>query len=662
MNGIFIFSHEETDHSLIVHKLREKYITDRLDILVRKRLFDWATAIAIKEEQTEDVNQALKNASQKFPCMHCLFSMIFGRYIEPSYVIEKYLDAQRIHNLADYLMKVHEAGLAVKEHTTMLFKCYTMLQEVPKIDEFIKVASMRNYDLGAAIETCRDSGYARFALDIALNQSYHEMYVTILIEDFKVGAVLLTCKFNARVTYPLLFSPFRDFTKAIQYMRTLNPPIACSLIMKFGRTLMKHQPNSSLTFINQIMRDYKPGVEVFIPLFLDCNDRLQVFLSTFLQSSPVGNEPNAVSHTTGSTAVLTYLELLLRSYKYCRVTPERAEEKSLEVSDRVDAVVENSQGNKKTNSDLNRLSSLSQSIMKLLKEHCTQKEEDIRTALNLCHVYEFEPGLVYCSEKSQNYQLPLGFFIHEKNVEGLLSYCLKCGLNDPILWTEALSFFASSVYTDTYLLRLPDSQSAMLEVLKHIGRHRLLPPLGVLDILKEHPNVTISTVKPQLFSSSLEMFVHAVIVQESLRFFKTVSGILKEYLLSSFDRSSATLATSTVRLERDNLEIERMREDITKIKTSVKLFQQKKCSQCDLVLDLPSVYFYCGHSYHMYCLSSDSVCQKCETNIRSKQMMLEQRELQGRNAEDFFKFLRGSGDGLDYIASCFGKGMFSKLT
>jgi hypothetical protein len=59
--------------------------------------------------------------------------------LEPSYVIKKFLDAQRIHNLTLYLQKLHEAGLANANHTTLLLNCYTKLKDVDKLNKFIKV-------------------------------------------------------------------------------------------------------------------------------------------------------------------------------------------------------------------------------------------------------------------------------------------------------------------------------------------------------------------------------------------------------------------------------------------------------------------------------------------------------------------------------------------
>jgi hypothetical protein len=50
--------------------------------------------------------------------------------LEPSYVIRKFLDAQRIHNLTSYLQALHERGLANGDHTTLLLNCYTKLKVI----------------------------------------------------------------------------------------------------------------------------------------------------------------------------------------------------------------------------------------------------------------------------------------------------------------------------------------------------------------------------------------------------------------------------------------------------------------------------------------------------------------------------------------------------
>jgi len=57
-------------------------------------------------------------------------------YVQPSYVIRKFLDSQRLKNLTAYLEKVHEKGMATKEIDTLLLTCYTKLNDEGKILNF----------------------------------------------------------------------------------------------------------------------------------------------------------------------------------------------------------------------------------------------------------------------------------------------------------------------------------------------------------------------------------------------------------------------------------------------------------------------------------------------------------------------------------------------
>lgn len=72
----------------------------------------------------------------------CLFFCSTIGKLEPSYVIRKFLDAQRIHNLTAYLQALHRQSLANADHTTLLLNCYTKLKDSSKLEEFIKVPSV----------------------------------------------------------------------------------------------------------------------------------------------------------------------------------------------------------------------------------------------------------------------------------------------------------------------------------------------------------------------------------------------------------------------------------------------------------------------------------------------------------------------------------------
>ncbi|RKO86818.1 hypothetical protein BDK51DRAFT_22887 [Blyttiomyces helicus] len=105
--------------------------------------------------------------------------------LEPSYVIRKFLDAQRIHNLTSYLHSLHERGLANSDHTTLLLNCYTKLKDSRRLDAFIRSERDAAFDVETAIRVCRSGGYHEHALWLAEKFAQHGAYLQIQVDDLQ---------------------------------------------------------------------------------------------------------------------------------------------------------------------------------------------------------------------------------------------------------------------------------------------------------------------------------------------------------------------------------------------------------------------------------------------------------------------------------------------
>lgn len=104
---------------------------------------------------------------------------------EPSQVIRKFLDTQRIHNLIEYLEELHEHHKATADHTTLLLNCYAKLKDLEKLEKFIKSPGDLKFDLDTAISMCRQGGYYEQAAYLAEKHGETDLVVDILIEDSK---------------------------------------------------------------------------------------------------------------------------------------------------------------------------------------------------------------------------------------------------------------------------------------------------------------------------------------------------------------------------------------------------------------------------------------------------------------------------------------------
>jgi vacuolar protein sorting-associated protein 11 len=104
--------------------------------------------------------------------------------INPSEIIRKYLDVQRISNLVQILEKLHEEKLANSDHTTLLLNCYARLKDVELLEKFIQ-AEGGEFDVDTAIQVCRQGRYYEQAAYLAKKYGEHDTFIAILVEDLK---------------------------------------------------------------------------------------------------------------------------------------------------------------------------------------------------------------------------------------------------------------------------------------------------------------------------------------------------------------------------------------------------------------------------------------------------------------------------------------------
>jgi hypothetical protein len=214
--SLFIFTGDRK-----MYRLEEIDLSTKLDILFKRNMYTLAINIVNSQQQYSSTNsnpnlnlegistkenQVVQNTINNTEYDYGTLVEIYKRYgdwlyeksdfdnamtqylhtigqLEPSYVIRKFLDAQRIHNLTSYLQALHEAGLANSDHTTLLLNCYTKLKSEDSLDQFIKSEKNINFDVDTAINVCRQAGYFEHAIYLAEAFKYYDLYINIQVED-----------------------------------------------------------------------------------------------------------------------------------------------------------------------------------------------------------------------------------------------------------------------------------------------------------------------------------------------------------------------------------------------------------------------------------------------------------------------------------------------
>jgi len=85
---------------------------------------------------------------------------------------------------------------------------------------------------------------------------------------------------------------------------------------------------------------------------------------------------------------------------------------------------------------------------------------------------------------------------------------------------------------------------------------------------------------------------------------KVTLGVVRDYLMRWISAEQAQIEDNERQIDSYREECDRIRVQIEDIKDKPRVFQASKCSACSQPLDLPSVYFMCGHSFHQHCFES----------------------------------------------------------
>ncbi|KZT23981.1 hypothetical protein NEOLEDRAFT_509554 [Neolentinus lepideus HHB14362 ss-1] len=619
-------------------------------------------------------------------------------YLQASYVIRKFLDAQRIHNLVTYLQELHSVGLANSDHTTLLLNTYTKLKDVSRLDSFIKTESRRTstldgekdelpFDLDTAIRVCRQAGYFEHASYLAKKYERHEDYLRIQIEDAA------------------------NYKDALSYLRQLGSEAAEANLARYGRAMLESlpdettqlliglctstgplsadsderpssarqpSPNTGASYLSYLAlnrttaapptvssdnagtvtpsastikareqpsrrdsgvfegsdsRTSTPGPErgptlsklmlptpvkrpsprLYFAHFVDHLDKFVVFLETValkrwgqtvdesqIQSVPTVIEPPADEDVDKQDQVAvwnTLLELYL----------------SLPSAD--------SPGNN------GQSNSLRDKALLVLKS--SKIPYDSTHALILCSTQQYTPGLLLLWEKMGMYEEVLRFWM-DKDKEGVSSEAsgqvIKCldqyGPANRHLYPLVLRFLTS---TPALLSR---HASDLGRILDYIDNEKIMPPLGVIQVLSRNGVASVGLVKQWLLTR----------IKESREEVQTDKQLTDSYRME----------TKTKLKQVDELsDPERPR-----------VFHVTRCSSCGGQLDLPSVHFMCNHSYHQRCLADhDTECPNC---ARANGVIREIRRNNERLADQHDLFLSDVKEsGFDAIASAYGRSVLN---
>ncbi|KAL4882597.1 hypothetical protein BJY04DRAFT_186476 [Aspergillus karnatakaensis] len=613
-----------------VYRYREKTLQQKLEILYQRNLYILAINLAQKTGVDIYQQNAIYRKYGDFLYQRGDFDTAMQQYLraidntEPSQVIRKYLDTQRIHNLIEYLEELHDHDRASVDHTTLLLNCYAKLKDTKKLDAFIKAPGELKFDLETAIAMCRQGGYYEQAAYLATKYGENDMVVDILIEDSK------------------------KYAEALEYIWRLEPELAYTNLMKYARVLLSNCPlTTTELFIAYYKGEYEPRTQQVEPPRepqAHHNNPLQS-LAAFLPLPLLNSGASARAEPVEIQPILEDKEERVPDYQIPR--PRTAfsafvghpqefitflealiSKESFKKQDKVDLYTTlfemylNAAGRQKDSTEKNKWQSKAKTLIE-------GKDIPISTSsvLLLSDLSEFQEGSTLVREQAGLRSDIFRSFTAAKDTQGAIRALKKYGPEEPQLYVDALTYFASSPRI------LEEAGDELDAVLKRISEDGLMSPLQVIQALSNNAVVTM--------------------------------GRVKKYLSDNIERERKEISSNRRLISSYSAETETKMQELEELGSKPVVFQARRCTSCNRPLDLPTVHFLCKHSFHQRCLNTvgeDAECPACAPE-HSTIKAIRRRQVGSADQHDLFKAeLQRSKDRYGVISEFFGRGVMRPQT
>ncbi|PKS05550.1 hypothetical protein jhhlp_008067 [Lomentospora prolificans] len=621
-----------------VNRYHQRTLQQRLEMLYQRNMFPLALELA----QSAGMDNKQQSSIYKRFGDHLYqkgdYDAAMVQYIraidttEPSQVIRKFLDTQRIHNLIQYLEQLHEHRKATSDHTTLLLNCYAKLKDIEKLEAFIKSPGDLKFDLDTAISMCRQGGYYEQAAYLAKQHGEIDLVVDILVEDSK------------------------NYDEALAFIWEQDPSIAYNCMMKYARVLIEHCPRDA----TQLFVDYYTGKYQPKP-------RTEEIPSGAIEAAQGGiatGAANAMQNFAGlialpyrgGTTSATATPVAANSSKPTqpkseavpRIAPRTAFSCFIDHPDEfivfLESCLESEDLSKSDKTDL-YTTLFEMYLHKASEKKGEHREEweakakkliggsdipmESSNVLLLSDLSGFKDGTILVKEQAGLLFDIFRSYTSAKDTRGAMKALKKYGPEEPQLYPAALAYLTS--HPQILDEAGPDELAG---VLNKIDKDGLMAPLQV-----------IQTMTGQGDSDGV-----------------ATMGMIKPYLHEIIDRERREIASNRRRIGAFRAETDQKRAELNEISTKPAVFQATRCSGCGQSLELPVVHFLCKHSFHQRCLRGggagpDAECPLCAKDNATIRAL---RKSQAENADkhELFKNeLERSEDRFATVADWFGRGV-----
>lgn len=632
-------------NSTQLYRYQEKTLQQKLELLYERNLYLYAINLAQKAGADKTQQNIIFRKYGDYLYQKGDYDTAMQQYLraientEPSQVIRRFLDTQRIHNLIDYLEELHDHDRATADHTTLLLNCYAKLKDTEKLDAFIRTPGTAKFDVETAIAMCRQGGYFDQAAYLATKHGENELVIDILIEDSK------------------------KYGEALQYIWRLDANSAYPVLMKYARSLIEHCPEETTKlFIEYYTGRYAPKKDVPAVSEVQVQTGGSAFQSLsalwtlpFMNRSaatevvaPAGQEQASVDQTSAldeqtsptytiprprsafssflahPSEFITFLEALILQENLFK--NDRSDLSTTLFEMYLEAANVATDNSEKEKWQVKAISLIADNKTESLDESSI----DTSNVLLLSSLSKFPAGTTLVRERENLHADMFRSYTSAKDTSGAISSLRKYGAKDPSLYPLALGYFSSS----TEVLREPGVREELQSVLRKIDEENLMAPLQVVKVLSQGGAVTM--------------------------------GMVKAYLSDNISRERKEIQANRRLIDSYRTETASKKSELADLDSKPVVFQARRCSSCSRNLTLPTVHFMCKHSFHQECLNNPGagmgaddevecpICKPGNDTIRA----IRRQQLESTEQHDLFKAaLARSQHRFGTVSEFFGRGV-----
>jgi hypothetical protein len=223
-------------------------------------------------------------------------------------------------------------------------------------------------------------------------------------------------------------------------------------------------------------------------------------------------------------------------------------------------------------------------ILKMLKDKKYMNKFNKENLMILFKYNKFKEGINMLKEISNQKQDLIQFYIENKNYDKLIEIIDNIILNNEKIEEKNIN--------DKFN---PDL-SFIVIILKFFISQKNKNADKKVDIYIKNILNKISNSSELFFAHDFIKILYELNNEFSL-------DDLNIYINNIINKENLSLSTALYHLKEINKSLEKTEKDIHSIKTEAIKFKLNKCNYCNMTINFPCVFFYCGHSFHQTCLN-----------------------------------------------------------